>query len=313
MINDKKRFDVLGIGELNADLILTGLAEPPTLDKEVLADEYKRSLGSSTAICIGNLSALGLKTGFCGKVGSDDTGTFVLEELNRHGINTGNCIVDSNAKTGMTVSLNWNGDRALVTVQGAMAGFSLRDFSIDILANARHIHIGSFFLQTSLQKDLVYIFKKAHEYGATTSLDAGWDIMNTWDSGILDVLPFADLFLPNEVEAIKISKAETPEEAARKLADLCANVVVKKGSRGAYCVSKGLEYSVSAIENVSVVDTTGAGDSFNAGFIYGFVNGFCIEKCMEYANACGALSVMNMGGITSEMSIVNVERMLKNS
>jgi sugar/nucleoside kinase (ribokinase family) len=310
-VAESPKFDILAIGELNADLIITGLKEAPVLNREIIAGGFKQTLGSSTALCGANLAKLGLKVAFCGKVGNDENGRYVIKELQKRGIDTGFCKIDPSEETGVTLALNWNGDRALVTVLGTIAAFSSADFDIAILKTAGHIHVGSFFLQEALRRDLPRIFKTAHDYGLTTSLDAGWDDTGTWDFGIREVLGHTDIFFPNETEALNITKESSWDRAAKELGKFCTTVVVKRGKNGACCVRGGKVYSTTAYADVKVIDTTGAGDSFNAGFVYGFIQGFPPEQCLEYGNACGNISVGAIGGADAELDIENVKTIMR--
>ena len=312
MIKESRKFDVISIGELNADLIFTGLEEGPVLNREILASGYKKTMGSSTALCTANMTKLGLKTAFCSKVGNDEMGRFVLEQLEKRNIDSSFCIYEDGAETGVTLSLNWSGDRAMVTVLGVIKTFSLKDFDINIINSAKHIHVGSFFLQEALRADLCTIFKTAHERGITTSLDTGWDNSENWDYGIQSVLEYTDLFFPNETEAIHIAKAKTLADAVNRLEKMCKNTVaIKRGKDGAYCLSGGKRYAIKAINSVKVIDTTGAGDSFNAGFIYGFINGLPIHECLEYGNASGGISVGSVGGSDADLNIDKVLEIIK--
>jgi sugar/nucleoside kinase (ribokinase family) len=306
-------FDVLAIGELNADMIFTGLKQGPALNQEITADRYSRTLGSSTALCAVNTAKLGLRTAFCGKVGKDELGGYVLGELEKQGIDTRFCLADPQEETGLTLALNWDGDRALVTFLGAIQTFSIRDFDAAIIRNARHIHVGSFFLQAGLRKDIAGVFKKARQWGITTSLDTGWDSSGNWDYGIGPALQYTDLFFPNETEALHITGASSYEEAAAALGKWCKTVVIKRGRAGAYCVSQGQRYAAAAIGDMPVADTTGAGDSFNAGFIFAFIAGLSPGECLEYGNACGALCVGALGGANAPLNPEKVRELIRTS
>ena len=307
-----KKFDVLAIGELNADLIFTGLKQGPVLNNEILAENYKKTMGSSTALCACNIARIGLKVAFCGKVGDDEMGRFVIDELEKRAIDTGFCIIDPSVGTGVTLSLNWSGDRAMVTVMGAIETFTLEDFDLNILKTARHLHVGSFYLNSGLRKDLKNIFKKAHEWGISTSLDTGWDVKETWENDILGVLEHTDIFFPNETEAMHITRASAIEEAAAELEKLCRKTVaIKCGKKGALLLSGGKRYAIDAMDDVQVVDTTGAGDSFNAGFIYGYLNGLPLPACLEYGNACGNISVSAVGGTGADLDLEKITAMIE--
>ncbi|MDF2986222.1 MAG: putative carbohydrate kinase [Eubacterium sp.] len=304
-----KEFDLLSIGELNVDLILSGLQNMPVVGKEIIADDCSIVLGSSTAICSCGAAKLGLKTGFIGKLGNDSFSEIILKSLAGYGINLEHIIVDEGIKTGITVSLSTKKDRALVTYLGSIDTLSIDDFDLELINKAKHIHVGSYFLQSKLRKGLPKLFSYARERGITTSLDSGWDETENWDYGIFEVLKQTDIFFPNEVEALNITKANSVEEAIDILSKYCGTAVVKLGPKGA--VAKRGDSIVSRRPyDVVPVDTTGAGDSFNAGFIFGFINRFDLSDCINYGNACGSISVTNKGGASACASIDQVVAMI---
>jgi len=300
-------YDVLAIGELNSDIIMTGFKELPQLGREIMGESFTQVLGSSTAICAAGLSALDLRVGFHGLIGDDDGGRFARAALQATGVDTTHCIVDSNTSTGVTIALNMQGDRALVTYLGAIEAFCFDQIDLALLKETRHIHVGSFFLQHALRPGLAGLFKLAQEAGVTTSLDAGWDDSGTWDGGLAEVLKYTTIFFPNETEALHITKAATPLEAAKQLT---AQInVVKCGADGAVAYRDGGIYTGKPF-TVTPIDTTGAGDSFNAGFLYGFLNGFAMEDCLTYGNACGAFSVTKIGGASACATLTDVRAMI---
>jgi len=305
-----KKFDVAAIGELNPDIILTGVASMPIPGRELMAKTYDAVLGSSTAICASAMSGLGLRTLFLGGLGKDLYGDLVLNYLNEYEIDTSYIMRDEAIKTGVTLSIVSEGDRALVTYPGgSIDGLCAKDIDEDIYKSVRHIHVGSFFLQKNLRSDLAEIFKKANAHGVTTSLDAGWDDTENWDYGIREVLEYTDIFLPNLSEAMAISGCDHLEGAAAKLAEKARIVVVKCGGDGAYLVS-GNNRLVKKPYRVDVVDTTGAGDNFNGGFIYGFLNGFSMEHCLEFGNAAAGISVTKIGGASARPTLEEVRSLI---
>src|SRR5690606_19939561 len=139
----------------------------------------------------------------------------------------------------------------------------------------RHIHVGSFFLQRQLRPGLPRLFEEARKRGVTTSLDVGWDDSGNWDYGIAEVLKFTDIFLPNDQEATRIAGMTTVEEALPILTRYAGQVVVKCGAEGAAFMDKDAgEIVRQAGFKTKPVDTTGAGDSFNAGYIYASLQGY---------------------------------------
>lgn len=306
-----KKFDVLAIGELNVDLIVTGLKSMPVLGREIIAESSSLVLGSSTAICASGVARLGLKTGFVSRVGNDMFGKVALDGLVKNQVNTDNVIIDDTLETGITIALNLNKDRALVTSMGAIDDVTLEDVDVELLKQTRHIHVGSFFLQHKLRPDLPKLFSMAHEHGVTTSLDAGWDDSENWDYGIFETLEHTDIFFPNEIEALNISKKDSVREAVDELSKYARIVAVKCGPKGA-AGKWGDKYLEKETFDLEPIDTTGAGDSFNAGFIYAFLKGYDLHKCLDYGNACGSISVTRVGGASSCATLEEVEDLIKN-
>jgi sugar/nucleoside kinase (ribokinase family) len=200
----------------------------------------------------------------------------------------------------------------MVTVLGATGTLSLDDFDISIIQSTRHLHVGSFYMNTGIRKDLKNIFIKAKEWGISTSLDTGWDVNETWEDDILPVLEYTDVFIPNETEAMHIVKAATLEEAATELEKICTKTVaIKCGKKGGLLLAGGKRYAIDAMDDVKVVDTTGAGDSFNAGFLYGYLKGLPLPTCLEYGNACGNISVGTVGGTGADLDEEKIIAMIE--
>lgn len=350
-------FDVLVVGELNVDIILSGLEGLPALGQERIAREMLYTLGSSSAILAHNLARLGARVAFAGKVGGDSHGRYVVDVLRSGGVDTSGIIVDQSAATGLTVSLSMSSDRAFVTYPGAMERFTSADIAPSLLKEARHLHVSSYYLQPALRPGLASLFQSARNLGLTTSLDPGHDPADWWD-GIWDVLPLVDLFLPNEEEALRIAGCDRLEAAGPRLAERASLVVVKRGTDGAVawrraagaataetttrteetetegemeteaergteadigtetgaatgttngpCDGRGSEGCADAgggstisrgyALDVDTVDSTGAGDSFNAGFIRMWLLGRPLRECLDFATACGAIACTYLGG-----------------
>ncbi|MDF2668826.1 MAG: putative carbohydrate kinase [Paenibacillus sp.] len=305
-----KKYDVLAIGELNVDLLISGLNSMPIVGREIIAEDSSIVLGSSTAITASWLAKLGLKVGIIGKVGKDAFADVVMEGLKANHIDTEHVIVDESIRTGLTISLSTAKDRALVTHMGSIEELTVENIDFSLLDQTKHIHVGSYFLQHRLRAGLPLLFAEAHKRGVTTSLDVGWDDTDNWDYGIADVLQATDIFLPNESEATRIAGKEDVQEALMELAKHAKQVVIKCGAEGASGVL-GEKYVQLAGFKVIPVDTTGAGDSFNAGFIYGFLNGHGLEKSILYGNACGSINVTHIGGATAQVGLADVDRLLE--
>ena len=292
----KKTFDVIVIGELNVDLILNQIESFPEMGKEKIAQQMTLTLGSSSAIFASNLSSLGAKVAFLGKIGRDAFGDLVLSSLQMKNVDTSMIIQDESLATGATIVLNFGNDRAMVTHPGAMDHLSINDISEDQLKKARHFHFSSYFLQPKMNLDIDKLFKQAKELGLTTSFDAQWDPAEKWDLDLPNVLPYVDVFLPNEVEALHISGQKTLSAAMNTLAKLGNIIVVKLGEKGSISRQSDSIFEAEAFLNKNVVDAIGAGDSFNAGFIFKFIQGVKVKQCQIFGNLIGAISTTAPGG-----------------
>ena len=292
----EKIFDVLVVGELNVDLILNKIEKFPEVGKEVIANEMTLTLGSSSAIFASNISSLGAKTAFLGKIGKDKFGDIVLESLQKNKVDTSLVKIDPQLGTGATVVLTVEEDRANVTYPGAMNNLTINDIDDESLNKARHVHFSSYFLQPGMWGSLGILFKRAKQLGLTTSFDMQWDPNETWDLDMADVLPYVDVFLPNEEEIKFLTGQQSVEEAIQFIKSYTSILVVKRGNKGSMVYYQDQLTDLPPFLNTQVVDATGAGDSFNAGFIYQFVNGHSIADCQRFGNLTGAVSTTQAGG-----------------
>lgn len=293
---------ILVAGELNADLIMSGLPSLPVLGQELIGTRFQIALGSSSAITAARLAALGAQVDFVGQVGEDDLGRFVLRELGRFGVGTRLVQVRPDASTDVTIALTYERDRALLTFPGLMTAFDGKAITSERLAGYAHLHVGSFFLQTALQPELPRLFQRAHSEGVTTSLDTGWDPQEQWMKNVYlaPTLAETDYFFPNETEATTLSGGTwNPLGLAERVG---GTLVVKRGDEGALAVPAHDKQNIIRVAAfpVEVVDTTGAGDAFNAGFLYAtIVNRAPLLHALRFAAACGAQAVTQLGGATN--------------
>src|SRR5919198_3115087 len=288
------RFDVTVAGELNLDLILYGVPEELPPERELLAKDMILTLGSSSAIVAHNLAALGSRVGFVSRVGDDSLGQIAIERLGASGVDVSQGRrTKGTTRTGLTVILQRETARIIVTYMGTIADLAFEDLDLAYLADARHFHFSSFYLQRGLQKR-VALFEKLKQAGLTISLDTNDDPDDRWE-GLDEVLRFVDVFLPNAREAQKITRTNNLEDAVAHLAALVPIVVVKLGAEGALA-QRGRERVTSPGLKVRAVDPVGAGDSFDAGFLSQFIRGADLPICLTYGNLAGALSTTRPGG-----------------
>ncbi len=290
------KYDVIVVGELNVDLILNRIAGFPEVGKEILAQDMTLTLGSSSAIFASNLSSLGTRVAFIGMIGKDQFGDLVLSSLETKGVGTEFIIRRDDLNTGATIVLNFDQDRAMVTHPGAMEHLTVSDIHDKMLAQAGHLHFSSFFLQPGLRPDVGDMFSRAKTIGLTTSLDIQWDPEEKWGFEYRKILPYVDVFLPNETELLKLTGKNDLDRALVALKDFTHIVAVKQGSRGSLVMHGDRRTQMPAFINENVVDAIGAGDSYNAGFIYQLIKKKPIEECQRFANLTGAVSTTEAGG-----------------
>ena len=304
-----KVFDVIVVGELNIDIIMNGINRFPEIGKEILAESLDVTLGSSSAIFASNLSSLGSRVAFLGKIGKDEFALTVLNSLQSKGVDTSNIIQSDTLKTGATLVLNFDQDRAMVTYPGAMEDLRIKDISFENIATARHLHFSSIFLQPGIRNDVPVLFKKAKSFGLTTSIDPQWDPAEKWEVDLPELLPYVDVFLPNMSEFLALTRTKTIEAGISEIMQFAPKltVVVKDGANGAYGWNGSELIHQPALLNDEVVDCIGAGDSFNAGFIHKFTQGASLKQCLEYGTITGAVSTTRAGGTGAfvNMKLVN--------
>jgi sugar/nucleoside kinase (ribokinase family) len=305
------RFDVTIAGELNLDLILYGLPEQLPPERELLADRMMLTLGSSSAIVAHNLAALGSRVGFQSRIGDDPLGQIALDRLQEGGVDVSLVRrVPGSTTTGLTVILHHAAWRNILTYPGTIAETSWEDLDLDYLADSRHFHFSSYYLQRGLRTRVGELFQYLKSKGLTISLDTNDDPDDRWEGGLTEVLRHVDVFLPNEREACKAAGTDDLEIAARKLSDLVPLVVVKLGPKGSMA-QRGSERVVSPSQEVAAVDTVGAGDSFDAGFLHEYVRGSTLPKCLASGNRAGALSTTRPGGTEAFRDVRHREEFLR--
>ncbi|MGP2442378.1 carbohydrate kinase family protein [Streptomyces sp. JW3] len=298
-------FDLLVVGDANPDVVLGPLDAPLAFDQhEQLVPDGALTLGGSAAIMACGAARLGLRVAFAGRVGDDDAGRYVRDALTARGVDTRGLRVDPELPTPLTVVLTRAGvesDRAIVTAPGTLRATTPEDVPADLLAAARHVHAASYFLLPALAAGLPGLLSTARAHGATTSLDTNDDPAGRWDpAGLAAVLPHTDYLLPNAAEARKLAGGTADlTEAATALAGRGPVTVVKNGAEGALC-HDGHTVTRAPAFPARPVDTVGAGDSFDAGFVAGLLAGLPLAGALELAAVCGALSTRAAGGTPAQ-------------
>jgi sugar/nucleoside kinase (ribokinase family) len=289
------RFEISVVGELNLDLVLYGLPGRMELDREHLASNLSITLGSSSAIFAHNCAFLGNRVAFHSAIGDDPFGELCLTRLAESGVDVSAVRRFPGKQTGLTVVLPQPEKRFILTYPGVMAEMRFEDLDITRIFEARHLHFSSYFLQQALRPRVPDLFRIAKEAGLSTSLDTNDDPDDRWERDVLNVLPWVDVLLPNEREACRLAGVDDSLRALEFLARKVPLVIMKRGEKGAIA-RKGSESVEATSPKMATVDTIGAGDSFDAGFLHQFIRGATIEQCLQYGNLTGALSTTRSGG-----------------
>jgi sugar/nucleoside kinase (ribokinase family) len=279
--------DLLVVGDCNPDLLVAGRdVVPEFAQREKLVEEARLGIGGSATIMACGAARLGLATALVACLGDDLFGRYMLDALAERNVDSSGCVIDAGVSTGLTIALIQDGDRAILTSPGAIAALSAEQIDRDLLRDARHLHIASYFLLERLHPGLPGLIGEAREAGLSVSLDPQEDPAGDWDRGLRQLMPMLDVLFVNEAEAASLDTGT------------CRLVVVKRGARGASAA--GIDVAPPA---VVAVDATGAGDSFDAGFLAAWLAGESVKDALRLGCACGALSTRGLGGTTAQPTL----------
>lgn len=295
-------YDVLVYGPLFCDLIFSDLPSMPVLGTEIYARDFAVAVGGS-AIVAAALHRLGLRVGLIAELGNDPMSGLMKLLLNDLGLDLRLIREHAHPLPQVTVALSFPHERAFVT------RFEQPDTPPDLAAvlrdnPAKHLHISSFLAAfETLDAPLL-----AHEAGMTVSMDPGWDEAALRDPRLHRMLREVDIFLPNRAEATWMAERDTPSEALAQIAKMMPDglIVMKDGANGA--VAYGYDtYERAPVLSVTPIDTTGAGDAFDAGFLYAFAQKMPLAQCLRYGGVCGALATTALGGATAVPTLQEAE------
>jgi ribokinase len=297
-----EHFDVITFGDMCVDLVVTGDDVTPRFGQvEKLVGDYTLEMGGSCCIFACQAAKLGLKTAVLGRVGDDSFGSLILRRLQECGVDTQHVTIDPDLKTGMGIALCPPGDRAILTYMGSINVLQPQDVSDSFLASARHLHHGSYYLHTGLLPGIPRILSRAKQMGLTISLDTNWDPAEKWRDNLAEVLPLVDVFMPNDQEARLISACDTLDKAVLHFHELGVPLVaIKLGADGALA-DDGINKIFQKVEPVTGGDSIGAGDSFDAGFLAGWLRGWELVRCLDLACRCGRSVAGQVGGLAGQI------------
>ncbi|MGI5128433.1 carbohydrate kinase family protein [Pseudonocardia sp. CA-107938] len=300
--------DVLVVGDANPDLVLRGDVRPRFGQAEQWLTAADLVLAGSAGIVAAGLARLGVRTALAAHVGTDAFGDLVLARLAERGVDTRLVTRDPDVATGLSVILSTPQDRAILTHAAAITRLDPGLLTVDVLAGVRHVHVASFFLVPGLVRGTRALFERAHAVGATTSLDTNWDPDGTW-AGVAEVLPVTDVLLPNTAELCALTGHADLDAAAAAVRAAGPLLAVKAGADGAHGWDADGRHDVPATP-VEAVDTTGAGDSFDVGFLAGRLAGLPFVECLRRGATAGALSTRAAGGTAAQATAAELDAAL---
>ncbi|MFN3527671.1 MAG: carbohydrate kinase family protein, partial [Candidatus Altarchaeaceae archaeon] len=275
---------VTAIGDINIDILTDKIENYPEKDKQIVIENLFIDVGGCAANFAYALSKFNIGVRFIGKISKDIFRNFIIERMK--GVDMK--IIDDNNNTGITYAINFkDGKRSFITYQGTNKFLTIQDINFNLI-EGKFLHIASYFLQ-NLGKDTLEIFKYAHKKGMKTSFDTGWDPFG-WKKEkieeIREILKEVDVFFPNIDEGRKITNEEDKDKICDKLLNFGVKIVaLKMGKDGAYVANEKERIYIEPlkIDECEIKSSTGAGDVFDAAFIYCLLKNFDLKYAGKFA------------------------------
>lgn len=310
-------FDVACVGILVADAISRTVDGLPESGKLQLVDKIELYTGGCAVNAAIDMARLGLNAAVIGKIGNDGFGKFMTAALREEGVNAEGLRVDDTAGTSASiVAVDSGGERSFLHCLGANAEFGIDDIDYNIIKNSRMVFVAGTMLMPRFDgAQCAQFLKKVKEIGKYTVLDTAWDSRGRWMNVLGPCMKYIDLFIPSIEEAAMLSGREKPEEAADVFLSMgVKTAVIKLGKEGCFIKnSYGEKYQIPTYSKINAVDTTGAGDSFVAGFLTGLTKGWNLYECGKFANAVGTHCIMAAGASTGIRSLEETLRFMENN
>lgn len=324
----KSQFDVLVIGSPCVDIVFGGMPHWPILGQEMYVSNFAISAGAGFNTAA-TLSRLGLRVGLLCELGNDFFSRFILDEMEKSGICHDFVLTRDYPLRSVSVCLSYEGERGFVSYADDHHGFGAQKVEMMSPGNSQQAGRSVPMLTQSLQQalavydvDAVFMYAypamqpllevvAAHE-GLPIFLDVGWYPDDLGESSMSAMIKDGTFVMPNEVEAALMTGVQAPEEAACLLAEHAQTAIVKMGARGAVACQQGQLTYCAAMPVTEVIDTTGAGDAFNGGFIYGILKGYSLADALRCGTICGGLSTTALSGTAAVPQAEELERLRVN-
>ncbi len=310
---ESKKFDVICVGVLLADVITKQVEKITARGMLGLVESISLYSGGCGLNACVDIAKIGSKVALVGMVGEDGFGNFLVSELMRYGVDISGLKRSTDYHTSASVVLvDGTGERTFLHSTGANGKFTDADIDYSILDFSDYVFVSGTMLMPSFDgAPTARFLKECKKRGKTTFLDTAWDDTGSWMKKLEEALPYIDYFMPSIAEATELTGGLTkPEEIAKFFFDRgVQHMVIKLGSDGCYLQENKDQPGVilPIYRNVQAVDTTGAGDSFCAGFIYGITHGMSYVESGRFANAVGAHCVSAVGSSTGIKSFAEIK------
>jgi len=307
---------ILCVGQLVTDIIAVPIEYDKLGTDTELVDRILVQNGGDCMNVAINLAKLGggENVSFCGKIGADSFGSYLTDVFKKFNIDTRGLKVTDKAATSSCIALvNGSGQRVFLYSGGTNNLLTADDANDKLIEECSHLHIGGTYLLPGLDgKGSAELFRKAKDMNKTTSMDVTWDTSGRWLEIIEPCLPYLDLFMPSENEAVKITGKTRPEEMAAFLRDKgVKTAIIKLGENGSY-IDSGEEKFYQPAFSANVVDTTGAGDSYVAGFLLKYTKGAVLKDCAKFASGVAAHCIGTIGATAGVPDFETVEKFINN-
>jgi sugar/nucleoside kinase (ribokinase family) len=309
-----QNYDAVCVTLVNNNLLIRPVDADLFTRDITIVDDYNMIVGGDGTNQAVVLASLGKVVGISAKIGSDTLGEMAIESLNQRKVDSSNVVVDPNGQTAIcVVMIKENGERNFVVKRGACESFSVEDIQPELLKHTKILNIGSLFTFKELHgEDMANLLRTAQSQGVITSADCMYDGYGLGAEDVLRALPYLDYFFPSFDEAKYLTNEVDTEKIANTLISRGVKTVVLKLGANGCLVKKGTrpsQYYESF--SVPVVDTTGAGDNFIAGYLYGVLEGWTTDACAVFASAVAAISVGAIGANGAVKSVEQVDIFLR--
>lgn len=310
-------FDVTCVGILVADAIARTVDGLPESGKLQLIDKIELFTGGCATSAAIDMAKLGLNVAIIGKIGNDGFGKFMSTALKDEKVNVEGLRADDAIGTSASiVTVDPNGERSFLHYLGANAEFGIDDIDYNIIKDSQIVFVAGTMLMPKFDgAQCADFLKKAKDMGKYTVLDTAWDSKGRWMNVLESCMKYIDLFIPSIEEAAMLSGKEEPEEIADVFLSMgIKTAVIKLGKKGCFIKNlDGEKHLIPTYTKIKAVDTTGAGDSFVAGFLTGLTKGWNLYECGKFANAVGTHCVMAAGASTGIKSLEETLKFMENN